>query len=71
MKHTLTWCDDVTGKVDIKYRKVINTTLDENEVKPIPPFKRVYWIVFKLTKYIYIQWKNIFILYKFLQILIP
>ncbi|TFY68337.1 hypothetical protein EVG20_g3599 [Dentipellis fragilis] len=43
MKHTLTWQQDVTSpEVDIKYRKVISTTLDENECKSVPPFKRVY-----------------------------
>ena len=43
MKHTITWCDNVTGEVEIKFRDVVKTTLDENEFKPIPPFKRVYW----------------------------
>ena len=42
MKHTLTTIDSQTGKVDIKYRNVINTTLDENEFPAIPPMKRVY-----------------------------
>ncbi|KAH9038905.1 succinate dehydrogenase [Lactarius pseudohatsudake] len=43
MKHTLTWQHDVDSPdVDIKYRGVIATTLDENECKPVPPFKRVY-----------------------------
>ena len=42
MKHTLSWVDCESGKVDIKYRNVISTTLDENEMKSIPPFKRVY-----------------------------
>ena len=43
MKHTLTWQHDVdSAAVDIKYRNVINTTLDENECKSVPPFKRVY-----------------------------
>ncbi|GJE98107.1 succinate dehydrogenase [Phanerochaete sordida] len=43
MKHTLTWQRDVESpEVDIKYRGVIDTTLDENECKPVPPFKRVY-----------------------------
>ena len=43
MKHTLTWLRD-HGKpdVEIQYRGVIDTTLDENECKPVPPFKRVY-----------------------------
>jgi succinate dehydrogenase (ubiquinone) flavoprotein subunit len=43
MKHTLTWQRDVESpEVDIKYRRVIGTTLDENECKAVPPFKRVY-----------------------------
>ncbi|PHH50350.1 putative succinate dehydrogenase [ubiquinone] flavoprotein subunit, mitochondrial [Ceratocystis fimbriata CBS 114723] len=42
MKHTLSWQKDPHGKVDLKYRNVISTTLDENECKPVPPFKRVY-----------------------------
>ncbi|KAI0693001.1 succinate dehydrogenase [Cerioporus squamosus] len=43
MKHTLTWQHDVNSPdVDIKYRNVIHSTLDENECKSVPPFKRVY-----------------------------
>ncbi|KAF8350751.1 FAD binding domain-containing protein [Amanita rubescens] len=43
MKHTLSFQSDPTSpKVDLKYRRVIGTTLDENECKPVPPFKRVY-----------------------------
>lgn len=43
MKHTLTWQHDpATPEVDIKYRGVIDKTLDENECKHVPPFKRVY-----------------------------
>ncbi|KIP04793.1 hypothetical protein PHLGIDRAFT_109109 [Phlebiopsis gigantea 11061_1 CR5-6] len=43
MKHTLTWQHSTTSPdVEIKYRGVIDTTLDENECKPVPPFKRVY-----------------------------
>ncbi|WFD29074.1 succinate dehydrogenase [Malassezia sp. CBS 17886] len=42
MKHTLSWFDEETGKVTIKYRGVISTTLDENECKSVPPFKRSY-----------------------------
>jgi succinate dehydrogenase (ubiquinone) flavoprotein subunit len=42
MKHTLSWVDPDTGKVTLDYRAVINTTLDENEVKPVPPAARVY-----------------------------
>ena len=43
MKHTLTWQHDVNSpEVDLRYRGVISTTLDENECKSVPPFKRVY-----------------------------
>ncbi|KAM0462437.1 hypothetical protein ACHAPV_003913 [Trichoderma viride] len=42
MKHTLSFQKQPHGKVDLTYRKVIATTLDENECKPVPPFKRVY-----------------------------
>ena len=43
MKHTLSVQPDVESPdVKLSYRRVINTTLDENECKPVPPFKRVY-----------------------------
>ncbi|KAG8931788.1 succinate dehydrogenase flavoprotein subunit [Tulasnella sp. 418] len=43
MKHTLTWQHDSSKPdVEIKYRNVIATTLDENECKSVPPFKRTY-----------------------------
>ncbi|KAK4042571.1 succinate flavoprotein subunit [Parachaetomium inaequale] len=42
MKHTLSWQKKPHGKVDLSYRRVIGTTLDENECKPVPPMKRVY-----------------------------
>jgi len=42
MKHTLSWQKQPHGKVDLSYRRVIGTTLDENECKPVPPMKRVY-----------------------------
>jgi succinate dehydrogenase (ubiquinone) flavoprotein subunit len=43
MKHTLTFQRDVNEPdVDITYRSVIGTTLDEKECKAVPPFKRVY-----------------------------
>ncbi|KAM0251950.1 hypothetical protein ACHAQJ_007923 [Trichoderma viride] len=42
MKHTLSFQKQPHGKVDLTYRKVISTTLDEAECKPVPPFKRVY-----------------------------
>ncbi|OBT66413.1 succinate dehydrogenase flavoprotein subunit, mitochondrial [Pseudogymnoascus sp. 23342-1-I1] len=40
-KHTLTW-QKPQGKVDLSYRAVVNHTLDEEECKAVPPFKRVY-----------------------------
>jgi succinate dehydrogenase (ubiquinone) flavoprotein subunit len=42
MKHTLSYHDDQTLKTKLEYRKVINTTLDENEAKSVPPVARVY-----------------------------
>jgi succinate dehydrogenase / fumarate reductase flavoprotein subunit len=41
MKHTLTWFDDVTGKVKIDYRPVHNFTMT-NDIAYIPPKARVY-----------------------------
>ncbi|KAJ7774746.1 minor succinate dehydrogenase isozyme, Sdh1p [Mycena metata] len=43
MKHTLTFQRDPSEPdVELQYRAVIGTTLDENECKAVPPFKRVY-----------------------------
>ena len=42
MKHTLSWFDEESGKVNLKYRNVISDTLDQNECKSVPPFKRTY-----------------------------
>jgi hypothetical protein len=42
MKHTLSYCPDYKSKVDLKYRKVVTTTLDKNEMEPMKPFARVY-----------------------------
>jgi succinate dehydrogenase (ubiquinone) flavoprotein subunit len=41
MKHTLTW-QKPHSKVEIGYRGVVANTLDENECKAVPPFKRTY-----------------------------
>ncbi|GMG39694.1 unnamed protein product [Ambrosiozyma monospora] len=41
-KHTLSWQKKNGDPVKLTYRNVIATTLDENEVKPVPPAKRVY-----------------------------
>jgi succinate dehydrogenase (ubiquinone) flavoprotein subunit len=42
MKHTLSWQDEKTGKVKLGYRGVVGKTLNEEEVKSVPPAKRVY-----------------------------
>lgn len=43
MKHTLSIMPDAeNSKVDLSFRKVIAETLDENECKAVPPFKRTY-----------------------------
>ena len=42
MLHTLSTIDAKTGKVNIDYREVIGSTLDEAEFPSIPPKKRVY-----------------------------
>ncbi|KAH8297456.1 hypothetical protein KR044_012077 [Drosophila immigrans] len=40
-KHTLAWVDSDSGKVDLKYRGVIDKTLDD-EVQTVPPAIRSY-----------------------------
>jgi succinate dehydrogenase (ubiquinone) flavoprotein subunit len=43
MKHTISFQPDVNSPdVVLKYRGVQHNTLDENECKSVPPFKRVY-----------------------------
>lgn len=43
MKHTIAYQKDISAdKVSLTYRNVIATTLDESEMKAIPPFARVY-----------------------------
>lgn len=42
MKHSLTFQKKPHGKTDLTYRAVVGHTLDENECKAVPPFKRVY-----------------------------
>ncbi|KAI8352848.1 succinate dehydrogenase flavoprotein subunit 1 [Choanephora cucurbitarum] len=42
MKHTLSYQNQETGEVTLSYRSVTDTTLDEAECKPVPPFARVY-----------------------------
>jgi succinate dehydrogenase (ubiquinone) flavoprotein subunit len=41
-KHTLSWIDPNTGKVDLTYRPVIDFTLDEKECATVPPAIRSY-----------------------------
>lgn len=42
MKHSLTWQKKPQSQVDLGYRAVVGTTLDESECKSIPPFARKY-----------------------------
>jgi succinate dehydrogenase (ubiquinone) flavoprotein subunit len=42
MKHTLTYQKTPHGEVDLTYRAVQDKTLDAEECKSVPPFKRVY-----------------------------
>ncbi|EXX63398.1 succinate dehydrogenase flavoprotein subunit SDH1 [Rhizophagus irregularis DAOM 197198w] len=42
MKHTLSWQDQNTGMVKLRYRPVTSKTLDETEIASIPPKARVY-----------------------------
>ncbi|SCV05522.1 LANO_0H09340g1_1 [Lachancea nothofagi CBS 11611] len=42
MKHTLSWQKEPHGKIELNYRNVINTTLDENECPAVPPTVRAY-----------------------------
>ena len=42
MKHTLSYQKKPQGKVELGYRAVTGTTLDEKECPPVAPFKRTY-----------------------------
>ena len=42
MKHTLSWQKKPHGETKLGYRAVTGTTLNEDECKAVPPFKRVY-----------------------------
>ena len=42
MKHTLSWWDPATQKTKLAYRAVHSQTLDENELKAVPPTARKY-----------------------------
>lgn len=42
MKHTISYFNEADGKVKLDYRAVHMNTLDEKEIKPFPPQKRVY-----------------------------
>ncbi|CAF2991039.1 unnamed protein product, partial [Rotaria sp. Silwood2] len=41
-KHTLSYTDPNTGKTTLRYRSVIDKTLDETHCKTVPPAPRVY-----------------------------
>lgn len=41
MKHTISFIDQKTGKVEIDYRPVHQKPMSD-DVKPVPPKKRVY-----------------------------
>lgn len=41
-KHTLSWMNPSTGEVKLNYRPVIDSTLDQEECKSVPPALRVY-----------------------------
>lgn len=41
-KHTLSWMNPSTGEVKLQYRPVIDSTLDQEECKSVPPALRVY-----------------------------
>lgn len=41
-KHTLSWMNPATGEVKLAYRPVIDSTLDQEECKSVPPALRVY-----------------------------
>ncbi len=43
MKHTISFMDPNTGKVELRYKEVNMFTLDEKEFATVPPKKRVYW----------------------------
>lgn len=42
MKHTLSWQKNVAAPVTLKYRRVIDHTLDEKECPSVPPTVRAY-----------------------------
>jgi hypothetical protein len=42
MKHTISFMDHDTGKIELRYKEVNMFTLDENELSTVPPKKRVY-----------------------------
>jgi len=42
MKHSLTWQTQPHEQPRLDYRAVMSQTLDENECKAVPPFKRTY-----------------------------
>ena len=40
-KHTLSWCDQEKGNVELQFLSVIDETLDEKECASVPPALRV------------------------------
>jgi succinate dehydrogenase (ubiquinone) flavoprotein subunit len=42
MKHTCSFWDEASRKVRLSYRPVLQHTLDDSEVRSVPPAKRVY-----------------------------
>lgn len=42
LKHSLTWQGEVGGEVRWGSREVVMKTLDEDECRSVPPFKRTY-----------------------------
>ncbi|CAI8504874.1 unnamed protein product [Hanseniaspora opuntiae] len=42
LKHSLSYQKDITDEVEMKFRNVVMTTLDETECPPVPPAVRAY-----------------------------
>ncbi|KRZ16419.1 Succinate dehydrogenase [ubiquinone] flavoprotein subunit, mitochondrial [Trichinella zimbabwensis] len=43
-KHSMVWMDEVTGKIKIEYRPVVDKTLDKAEVDSVPPKLSRVWV---------------------------
>lgn len=59
MKHTLSWQDQKTGEVKLRYRPVTSKTLDENEIASVCIFHSTFLLMQFNLCYL--------ILYRFLQ----